>query len=73
MTVKDLEAEVAKLKEEIHSLYHAIDEINFRYADAIVAMQKKIGIDQSADPSSIDYRVSQVENIVTPSDHHALT
>ena len=30
-------------------------------ADAIVAMQKKIGVDQSEDPASLDFRVSQIE------------
>jgi len=38
-----------------HSVQHANEN------DAIEAMQEKIGIDGSSDPSSLDYKISQLE------------
>ncbi len=59
-------SELNALEKRITKLENALDALDMPehvalVADAIVAMQKKIGVDQSEDPASLDFRVSQIE------------
>ena len=58
----------AKHEEAIHELRHEVDqfkqlvvELKELLIDSVMAIQKKVGIDNSPDAASLDYRIGKLE------------